>query len=145
MSFRENPVSVVQLRDLIDLVESNKLTSNAFFLCLLSFFNNLVSSTGTSGKQLLKHMVDNPNAKSPKDLARELSLLALDDNNDLIDNLCQSAIDALPEEAEVIRKGNTRVLNKLVGQVMRSSKGRANAQVIQNRLREMLLGKETPQ
>lgn len=93
----------------------------------------------------MKHMVDNPNAKSPKDLARELSLLALDDNNDLIDNLCQSAIDALPEEAEVIRKGNTRVLNKLVGQVMRSSKGRANAQVIQNRLREMLLGKETPQ
>lgn len=90
-------------------------------------------------------MVDNPNAKSPKDLARELSLLALDDNNDLIDNLCQSAIDALPEEAEVIRKGNTRVLNKLVGQVMRSSKGRANAQVIQNRLREMLLGKEIPQ
>lgn len=132
-------MSVEQLRDLIEMIELNKITGNSTPSPLYYMCSSLIQcSTGTSGKQLLKHMVENPTSKSPEELARELSILALQDD---VGKLCQNAIDALPEEADVIRKGNTKVLNKLVGYVMRLSKGRANAQIVQARLKGMLLGK----
>ncbi|KAI5123397.1 hypothetical protein M0805_006105 [Coniferiporia weirii] len=128
-TFRDNPVSVDQMRELIDLVESKKITS-------------------TSGKRLLRYMVENRACKAPTALAQELSILALDFSDEqtdgILDKLCRTAIDELPEEAEVVRKGNPKVLNKLVGFVMKLSKGRTEAQAIRARLDSMLTGKEVP-
>lgn len=83
--------------------------------------------------------------ESPAVIARELSLLALDADNEgvevLIDKYCNEAIEALPEEANVVRNGNVKVLNKLVGLVMKKSKGRADAQAVHARLKSILIPK----
>lgn len=87
-------------------------------------------------------MQEQPSAKLPLTLAEELNLLALDENvDDTVNKLCIEAIDRLPEESEAVRKGNLRVLNKLVGYIMKSSKGRVDAQIIQTRLKEILTTK----
>ncbi|KAL5508185.1 hypothetical protein ACEPAH_5804 [Sanghuangporus vaninii] len=125
-NFKDNVISAGQLGELIDLVESKKLT-------------------GTSGKRLLKHMIEKQSKAAPSAIAQELSLLALETNNEqtkeFVDKLCKEAIEALPEEAEVVRKGNLRVLNKLVGYVMKASKGRTEAQSIHSRLKNILADK----
>ena len=86
-------------------------------------------------------MVESQLTASPEIVAKEQGLLALaadDSTNDFLQSLCQEAIASLPEEAEVVRKGNERVLNKLVGFVMKKSKGRVDAQTTRDRLKELL-------
>ncbi len=39
--------------------------------------------------------------------------------------LCAAAVAAMPREVAALREGHTNVLNKLVGHVMRASRGRA--------------------
>ncbi|KAG1735395.1 hypothetical protein EDB19DRAFT_1724224 [Suillus lakei] len=108
-TFSDNPVSVEQLGELIDLVQDGKIT-------------------GTSGKSLLKHIIANRSLSAPSVLAQEFSLEAVsEDDNAITRSWCVEAIEALPEEAEAVRQGNPRVLNKLVGKVMQLSRGRADA------------------
>jgi len=55
--------------------------------------------TGSSGKLLLRHMLDNPSAAASTQLARHLGLLAtLEDG--LLERLCVQAIADMPEEAD---------------------------------------------
>ncbi|KAA1466549.1 Glutamyl-tRNA amidotransferase B subunit [Dentipellis sp. KUC8613] len=121
-TFNANPVSVDQMGNLIDLVQSGTITR-------------------TSGKMLLKYMLDHPSPERPDRLAQELSLMAMQDEPDFLGELCREVITKLPEEAEAVRQGNTKVLNKLVGSVMKSSRGRADAQAVRSKLREVLLPK----
>lgn len=91
-----------------------------------------------SAKLLLKHIVDSQSLEKPKVLAQKLGLTALKETSGQLEELCRAAIDALPEEAAVVRAGNQRVLNKLVGHVMKASRGRANATAVHEKLRDML-------
>jgi aspartyl-tRNA(Asn)/glutamyl-tRNA(Gln) amidotransferase subunit B len=77
----------------------------------------------------------------PSKLAVELSLSALSDSSsaDSLKSLCEEVISALPEEADVVRKGNERVIMKLVGQVMKASRGRADAKAATALFRKILL------
>ncbi|KAG2751208.1 Glutamyl-tRNA amidotransferase B subunit [Suillus brevipes Sb2] len=109
-TFSDNPVSVEQLGELIDLVQDGKIT-------------------GTSGKLLLKHIIANRSSSAPSVLAQELSLEAVSEDDSASTRAwCVEAIEVLPDEAEAVRQGNPRVLNKLVGKVMQLSRGRADAQ-----------------
>ena len=96
---------------------------------------------------MLRHIVEKQSKALPSVIAQELSLLALgassEQAEDLMDRYCREAIKVLPEEAEVVRNGNVRVLNKLVGHVMKASKGRTHAQVVHARLKDMLVDKLT--
>ncbi|KAH9977679.1 glutamyl-tRNA amidotransferase [Lactifluus volemus] len=85
-SFYENPVSLEQMGGLIDMVQ-----------------NGIV--TGSSGKLLLRHMLDHPSSKAPTELAENLGLLA--------------AITDMPEEADAVRRGVPNVINKLLGRSIR--------------------------
>ncbi|KAI0322508.1 Glutamyl-tRNA amidotransferase B subunit [Amylostereum chailletii] len=118
ITFQQNPVSVDQMGDLIDLVQSGELT-------------------GSSGKTLLRYMLDHPSDDRPRALAERLDLLSLRQDGSL-EALCHEAIQALPQEAEAVRKGNLNVLNKLVGRVMKSSRGTANAQATRAVLHTLL-------
>jgi len=51
---------------------------------------------------------------------------------------CEAAIDRLKLEAESARNGNTRVLKRLVGEVMKRSQGRADAQAAAAMLRKLI-------
>lgn len=79
---------------------------------------------------------------SPTELADHLSLTALALTHSDLDILCGEAIVALPEEADAVRNGNVRVIHKLLGYVMKASKGRADAMLVQARFQEILLGQK---
>lgn len=84
-------------------------------------------TSGTSGKNLLRHVLSE-NSKTSSDIAtiaRELGLLA--QGGDKLEELCKAVIAKLPKEVESIRKGKVNVVMRLVGQVMKDSKGTADA------------------
>ncbi|KAJ7070007.1 Glutamyl-tRNA amidotransferase subunit B, mitochondrial [Mycena amicta] len=123
LTFGDNPIASGELGELVDLVQSGQIT-------------------GASGKLLLREMLTEAasSTQTPTERARSMSLLSdggrgsgLD-----IDTLCAQAIAALPSEAAAFRKGHNNVLNKILGWVMRESKGRADSQVVRQRLLELL-------
>ncbi|KIJ13270.1 hypothetical protein PAXINDRAFT_170551 [Paxillus involutus ATCC 200175] len=119
-TFSDNPVSVEQLGELVDMVQGGKVT-------------------GTSGKTLLRHIIAHRSTASPLTLAQELTLVAIpDDGGALVKKWCSEAIEALPEEADKVRQGNLKVMNRVVGKVMQLSGGRANAGDVRRVLEELL-------
>ncbi|KAH9999976.1 glutamyl-tRNA amidotransferase [Russula vinacea] len=98
---RENPISVEQMGGLIDMIR--------------------VAYSGSSGKLLLRHMLDHPSSEAPSGLAERLGLLA-NRGDDFLERLCTQAIAEMPEEADAMRRGLPNVINKLLGRVMKSSK-----------------------
>ncbi|KAH9965828.1 Glutamyl-tRNA-Gln amidotransferase B subunit [Russula dissimulans] len=116
--FRDNPISVEQMGGLIDMVQSGMVT-------------------GSSGKLLLRHMLDHPSSEAPSRLAEGLCLLA-NRGDDFLERLCSQAIADMPEEAEAMRRGVPNVVNKLLGRVMRYGKGTADPQSIRRMLQKLL-------
>ncbi|KAF9462046.1 Glutamyl-tRNA-Gln amidotransferase B subunit [Collybia nuda] len=138
-SFADNQISVQQMGELIDLVQSKVIT-------------------GTSGKLLLRHMLANPSPLRTQQIAENLQLTALSpffpsstgarstSPTSLQDTkpspelygLCLDAINALPSEAAAVKNGNKNVLNKIVGRVMKESRGRADAKSVKALVEELL-------
>ena len=81
-------------------------------------------------------MLDHPSEDSATQLARSLSLLALKDNS--LEELCQKVVAAMPAESQAVRDGNSNVLNKILGRVMKQSRGTANAQTAKRIIQELL-------
>ncbi|KAF8550387.1 Glutamyl-tRNA amidotransferase B subunit [Imleria badia] len=119
-TFSDNPVSVEQMGELVDMVQCGKMT-------------------GTSGKTLLRHMVTSRSTVCPSLLAKELGLLAVsDDDGSLLKNWCLEAIEALPEEVQKVRDGNVKVMNRIMGKVMQLSGGRVKAGDVRLMLEDLL-------
>lgn len=111
---------------------------------------------GTSGKFLLKHLLAYPSSRSTRDVAADLQLLALTSTSlsgsgsqtDLtgagseLQLLCESAVAELPSEVAAVRGGNKNVLNKIVGQVMKKSRGRADATAARKLVERLILGEK---
>ncbi len=87
-------------------------------------------------KTLIRHILDTKTTKPISTLVEELSLRASPSGSLAVQ--CQAAIDALPQESEAVRRGNQRVLMKLIGHVMKHSRGTANARDATELLRQML-------
>jgi aspartyl-tRNA(Asn)/glutamyl-tRNA(Gln) amidotransferase subunit B len=86
-------------------------------------------------------MLDHSSEKSPTAVARELDLLSTPSAGGQQDDLtrwCSEAIAALPTEAQAVRDGNPKVLNKILGRVMKASGGRADAQAARTVLHDLL-------
>lgn len=67
-----------------------------------------------------------------------LKLVAVRVDDGSLEKWCRNAIAALPGEAAVVRKGNVKVVNKIVGHVMKASRGTTNAQEVRETLLKML-------
>ncbi|KAI0271967.1 Glutamyl-tRNA amidotransferase B subunit [Russula aff. rugulosa BPL654] len=117
-TFRENSLSVGQMGGLIDMVRDGMVT-------------------GSSGKILLRHMLDHPSSEAPSELAERFDLLA-NRGDDFLERLCTQVIAEMPEEADAMRRGVPNVINKLLGRVMKYSKGTADPQSIRKMLRNLL-------
>jgi aspartyl-tRNA(Asn)/glutamyl-tRNA(Gln) amidotransferase subunit B len=140
-TFTQNPVSIEQMGELIDMVQDGHITGA---YPLTGYIETDSAAPGTSGKVLLRHMITQVSLEMPSKLAGDLSLAAFsetDSASDALRRLCEDAITALPEEASVVRKGNEKVIMKLVGRVMKDSRGRADAKGAGELLRELLLPK----
>lgn len=127
-TFSENSISVEQMGGLIDLLHNKKITGTLHsHLVDLSF---RLAFIGTSGKSLMRHILATRTTTMPSTLAQELSLLASPADDSNLEAWCAEAIAALPEEADAARRGNANVVNKIVGRVMKASRGTANAQSV---------------
>ncbi|KAH8096718.1 Glutamyl-tRNA amidotransferase B subunit [Cristinia sonorae] len=119
-TFKDNTMSVIQMGELVDLVQSKKIT-------------------GTSGKTILRHILTHRSSEMPSTIAAKLQLLVSPDTDGTaLEAWCTEAIEAMPRESEAVRKGNVNVLNKLLGHVMRTSRGRADAQTAKATLQRLL-------
>ncbi|XP_028658530.1 glutamyl-tRNA(Gln) amidotransferase subunit B, mitochondrial isoform X2 [Erpetoichthys calabaricus] len=63
--------------------------------------------------------------KSPQQIVKEQDL-GLVQNEKILEEICQNVLDGHLEEVTAIKKGNKRVLNKLIGLVQKEMKGRAD-------------------
>ena len=75
--------------------------------------------------------------KMPEELARELNLLQVSDDT-VLEELVESAIARSTEAVTQYRRGKESALNALVGEVMRSSGGRADPHSVRRLLLEKL-------
>lgn len=74
----------------------------------------------------------------PSKLANDMALLVITDSDATLRAWCMEAIDALPDEAQRARAGHANVLNRLLGHVMKISRGRADAKATRKLLMHIL-------
>jgi aspartyl-tRNA(Asn)/glutamyl-tRNA(Gln) amidotransferase subunit B len=79
-----------------------------------------------------------PNAE-PAQLAQQHKLVQVSDESAL-DEWCAAAIAAEPRAADDVRSGNMKAIGRLVGAVMKLSKGQANPKAVSDTLRAKLGG-----
>jgi len=75
----------------------------------------------------------------PADLAKQHGLVQVSDEGAL-DAWVDQAIEAEPQAADDVRGGKMAAIGRLVGAVMKLSKGQANPKAVQQKLREKLAG-----
>lgn len=51
---------------------------------------------------------------------------------------CRMVIDALPEEAEKVRRGNKKVIARLVGEAMKQTRGRGDARQLSSEFERLV-------
>jgi aspartyl-tRNA(Asn)/glutamyl-tRNA(Gln) amidotransferase subunit B len=89
----------------------------------------------TTGKALLQQVQDS--GKKPSMLVEEHGLAQVSDE-DAIREVCLKVIDDNPSEVEAYRGGKESLLGWFVGQVMRETKGKADAKSASSILKELL-------
>jgi aspartyl-tRNA(Asn)/glutamyl-tRNA(Gln) amidotransferase subunit B len=82
-------------------------------------------------------MLDHPSSEAPSELAERLGFIA-NRGDDFLERLCTQAIADMPEEADAMRRGVPNVINKLLGRVVRISKGTADPQSIRRMLLKLV-------
>ena len=110
------PVSSEQLRQLVDLVESGKVSNN-------------------QGMEVLTALFDDP-SKSPEETAKDLGFEPADESE--IEGIVDQVIADNPDPVAEIRGGNAKAIGFLVGQVMKLGKGKANPKVVSELLRSKI-------
>jgi aspartyl-tRNA(Asn)/glutamyl-tRNA(Gln) amidotransferase subunit B len=93
---------------------------------------------GPTAKMLLAEMLDT--GKSAETLVAERGLQQIADG-DTLRATVRKVLAENPEQAESYRKGKTTVIQWLLGQVMKSTGGRANPKTVRKLLEEELAGK----
>jgi aspartyl-tRNA(Asn)/glutamyl-tRNA(Gln) amidotransferase subunit B len=88
-----------------------------------------------SAKQVLAELVSE--GGDPAEIVERQGLAQIADSSELA-GVVESAIAAEPEAAEEVRKGNAKAIGRIVGAVMKETKGRADGGAVQRLIREKL-------
>lgn len=112
----DSPVSPKGLAELVRLIKEGVLSSKL-------------------AKEVLKEMV--ATGKDPNEVVEEKGLKQVSDEGQ-IRAFIEEVLKENPKEVERYRSGEEKVFGFLVGQVMKKAKGKANPQVVNKLLREML-------
>ncbi|MDD3308208.1 MAG: Asp-tRNA(Asn)/Glu-tRNA(Gln) amidotransferase subunit GatB [Acetobacterium sp.] len=120
---KENEVSMenisitpAQLVELLKLVKNNEISGN-------------------TGKEVLKEMFST--GKNPGDIVKEKGLAQMSDTGELED-IIEKIVSDNPKSVEDIGAGNEKAYGFLTGQVMKATKGKANAQVANEIIRAVV-------
>lgn len=109
----ESKVQPGQLAALVGLIEGGKIS-------------------GTAAKQVIQEMFDT--GKDPDVIVSEKGLGQIEDTS-LLEGIVAKVLDANPQAVADIQAGKGGAMNALVGQVMKETRGRANAAQVQALLR----------
>ena len=89
----------------------------------------------TTAKSLLEPLLES--GKSPAQLVAERGLSQVTDEGAIL-TVCQQVVDANPDEVAAFRDGKDTLIGWFVGQVMRETRGKADAKLAGKILRELL-------
>ncbi|KAJ3748756.1 Glutamyl-tRNA amidotransferase B subunit [Lentinula detonsa] len=125
--FSSEYITVAQMGQLLDLIITKQMTR-------------------PSAKLLLKQMLVSPSDLAVKQLAENMDLLSLADehskrlsgDDDSLRDVCKRSIEALPAEIAAIRAGKEKAINKVIGWIMRQTKGKADVDRAKDILKELL-------
>ena len=115
LSFDENPVTVKQMRGLINLIKSDQISSKG----AKEIFDHIWRSGG-----------------DPTELVDKLGLRQVQDTS-LIEKIVDDVIAANPEQVDKV-KSNPKLIGWFVGQVMKKSQGKADPKIINQIVNEKL-------
>jgi aspartyl-tRNA(Asn)/glutamyl-tRNA(Gln) amidotransferase subunit B len=107
LSFKENPITVKQMRELIDLIKSDKISSKGS----KEIFDHIWKSGG-----------------NPAELVNELGLEQVQDTG-LIEKIVDDVVKENPAQVDKV-KSNPKLIGWFVGQVMKKSQGKADPKII---------------
>ena len=94
-----------------------------------------ISSNGAD--ELYAACVELGDEADPRQVAEQKNLIQVSDDSAL-DEWVAAAIEAEPQAAEDVRSGKMAAIGRLIGAVMKLSKGQANPKAVQAKLREKL-------
>ena len=151
-----SPISASELGALIDAVTTQRMTGTEAKTLLADFLSAASSSstsaptaapTPTFGTQLASVLESRPVAgpaqsghaadSSPSPSSAATTAAAADDP---LFTLVTDVIASHPDEVAKIRKGQLKVVKRLVGESMKRSRGRADAKKVEEMLLERLTG-----
>jgi aspartyl-tRNA(Asn)/glutamyl-tRNA(Gln) amidotransferase subunit B len=123
---------IPHLQENSQTIESIKIEPKDF----ASLINMIVNGNVTDriAKAVLDEMITS--GKASEIIIEEKGFKPVEDEKEL-NTFLDSAFNSLPEIIEQIKAGETKAINVLIGQVMRDSKGKANA----NKLKELILNR----
>lgn len=104
-----------QLNDLVKLLDEGKIR------------NNLAKST-------LEKMLDE--GKNATDYISESDMGGLDEN--ALNDLCKQAVEANPKAVEDYKNGKEKAIKAMVGFVMKNSRGRADAALAEQKIKDLI-------
>lgn len=116
MDYSHIPVKSESLAKLIKMIDEGRISVSA-------------------GKKIFEEMFET--GKPPEAIVDELGLSQISDESELI-KIVQKVIDNNPQSVEDYHSGKEKALGFLVGQVMRSTHGKANPRVINKLLLDLL-------
>ncbi|KAK2176622.1 hypothetical protein NP493_652g04026 [Ridgeia piscesae] len=112
-----SPVLPSHIGEIVDMLQSNTISM-------------------ATAKKVLDLIYDGEK-RSPTQLVSDNHWTQITDQQALVD-VCQTVIEQNPVAVEEYRKGKTKVLNFLMGQVMKATKGRVDPKATTNTLKSML-------
>ena len=107
-----------QIAEIIDLIDSDKISKSA------------------ASQQLFSKFVADPSSTAEQ-IAEKANILQESDD-DWLEEIAQKAIGAYPDKAEAYRKGNKGLLGLFMGEVMKLSNRKANPKMASQILRKLL-------
>ncbi|XP_062991209.1 glutamyl-tRNA(Gln) amidotransferase subunit B, mitochondrial [Elgaria multicarinata webbii] len=117
LAVKESPVSPLLLAELLNLLARGMISSSA-------------------AKQVLEEMWKGE-GKTPALIVKEKKLELIQDQNEL-EHICQAVMEGHQKEVAEIKKGNQKVLNKLIGQVQRITRRRSDPILVKQILEKLL-------
>lgn len=91
--------------------------------------------SGSIAKKVLNTMFEEP--KDPEDIVKEKGLVQISDESQLTE-IVKKVIHDNPQSVEDYKNGKKQALGFLVGQTMKATKGKANPQMVNSLLQELL-------
>ncbi|KAF9450937.1 Glutamyl-tRNA amidotransferase subunit B, mitochondrial [Macrolepiota fuliginosa MF-IS2] len=166
-TFKQNTISAAQLGELIDMVQQRAITGTTGKHLIRHMLTNPTNDPPHKIAQDLDLLAFSSSQSSPPSSAPHAPIInstistststsdpspssipipastsasASASDTDPLTSLCENAIAAFPSVVAAAKKGNKNVLNKIVGAVMRESRGRADAKRVKEVVEGLVYG-----